>query len=45
MTPLGLIECAPAATDPALRHHASSGGALSAFLRYLLDSGAVAFVA
>ncbi len=32
------------ATDPALRHHASSGGALSAILRYLLDSGAVAFV-
>ena len=33
-----------AATDPALRHHASSGGALSAILLYLLESGMVDFV-
>jgi coenzyme F420 hydrogenase subunit beta len=30
-----------AATDPALRHHASSGGALSAILAHLLESGIV----
>jgi coenzyme F420 hydrogenase subunit beta len=30
-----------AATDPDLRHHASSGGALSALLVYLLDTGSV----
>jgi coenzyme F420 hydrogenase subunit beta len=30
-----------AATDPALRHHASSGGALSAILAHLLESGMV----
>ena len=33
-----------AATDEKLRHHASSGGALSAFLLYLLDSGTVDYV-
>ena len=32
------------ATDPRLRHHASSGGALSAILRYLLDNEIVDFV-
>jgi coenzyme F420 hydrogenase subunit beta len=32
------------ATDPALRHAASSGGALSALLVHLLESGAVEFV-
>jgi coenzyme F420 hydrogenase subunit beta len=32
------------ATDPALRHRASSGGALSAILRHLLDTGTVARV-
>ncbi|MFW6028025.1 MAG: Coenzyme F420 hydrogenase/dehydrogenase, beta subunit C-terminal domain [bacterium] len=30
-----------ASTDPDLRHHASSGGALSALLLYLLDTGSV----
>ena len=32
------------ATDPVLRHHASSGGALSAFLKYLLDNEIVDYV-
>jgi coenzyme F420 hydrogenase subunit beta len=32
---------AGAATDPDLRHHASSGGALSALLVYLLETGSV----
>lgn len=32
------------ATDPALRHAASSGGALSALLVHLLETGAVEFV-
>lgn len=32
------------ALDPALRHEASSGGALSAILVHLLESGAVSFV-
>lgn len=31
-------------TDDALRHHGSSGGALSAIARYLIDSGRVDFV-
>lgn len=32
------------ATDPELRHHASSGGALSALLNILLESGEAGFV-
>ena len=32
------------ATDPELRHHASSGGAISALLGYLIDSKSVDFV-
>lgn len=32
------------ATDPAIRHHASSGGALTALGTYLLQSGAVDFI-
>lgn len=42
----GPIESAHVAwsTDPALRHHGSSGGALSALAQYLVESGTVDFV-
>lgn len=42
----GPIESARVAwsTDPALRHHSSSGGALSALAQYLIESGTVDFI-